>query len=105
MSRFSAASKRMNARVYAHIGDEAMYTPKSTGVPKKTEAIIHRDVESFPGSMDSAVTQKETHISFPKKDIKNPRKGDKIMIDGERYIVDDLADFGNTGESVRVIVK
>jgi len=94
----------MTNRVFAHIGSEATYTHLSTGVPIKTEAIIHVDVETFPGGFDSSVTGTETHISFPKADIKKARKGDKIMIEGERYIVEDLADIGNSGDSIRVIV-
>lgn len=98
------ASKKMATKLFSHLGDPATYTPKDSGMPINTTAIIHTDVNAA-GGFESVITITETHVSLPKVDVAKPRKGDKIAVNGERYFVEDLAPAGNTGEMVRVIVK
>ena len=104
MSRFTKAAARMATSEFKHLGDECTYTPKNTGMPIKTLAIIHRDVD-VTGGFDSVVTLTETHIVVPKADVNVAKKGDKIAVAGERFTVEDYAPSGNTGQMLRLIVK
>jgi len=103
MSRFAKASKRMNDRVFDHMGVDAIFEPLESGAVT-TRAILHLDIETLPGGFESAVTFTETHISMPKVDVPKARRGDVVIIDDEVYTVEDLADIGNSGDSIRVIV-
>lgn len=109
MSRFNQSLKRVADSVFEFKGDPATYTPKKTGVPIKTVAIVYRDVDTFPGGFDSSVTGKETHVALPSADINQAKKGDFIVVETEkgleRFTVDDYATFGNTHGKTRLVVN
>lgn len=109
MSRFSSSLQRVSKSVFTFKGDPATYTPKGTGVPIKTTAIVYREVEVFPGGFDSSATGKQIHVAVPSADVSKAKKGDKILVETdqgvERFTVDDYATFGNTHGKTRLVVK
>lgn len=100
---FEAKKKRMAERAFVAFGVDGLYKSILTGVPVKVRVILKRNFETNPGATLTGISEKRPAIDLLYRQVPDPRKGDTIIINGEKFTVD--KEFDNNHIKVKVLVK
>ena len=96
---FEAQKQRMVETAFIKFGTDALYKSTLNGVPVKIRAIIKRGFEKNPGALLTGVSEKVTAVDLLYRQISDPRNGDAITINGEKFKVTEELD------NDRIVVK
>lgn len=100
---FHEKKQGMAEIAFKKFGCDAVYKSILNGVPGKVRVILNRNFDSNPGALFTGISEKRPAVDLLYRQISDPRKGDTITIDGEKFTVE--KEYDNDHIKVKVLVK
>jgi len=101
-SGFEAQKRRMVDIAFRRFGVDGFYKSKITGATETVRVIVKHDLESNPDVLLSGISEKITALDFKYSEVPDPRGGDTVTINNEKFTVDE--EIGNNRITTRVSV-
>ncbi|MCU7836530.1 MAG: hypothetical protein KZQ83_14935 [gamma proteobacterium symbiont of Taylorina sp.] len=99
---FEAQKQRMAETAFRKFGVDAFYKSRLNPVPKKVRVILKRNFEKNTGALLTGISEKVTAVDFLYRQVPDPRDGDTVTINGEKFKVSEELDNNHIKVKVQV---